>query len=269
MRIAGVAISEVRGRHPGADEEWVAQLLASASVSTASGPSEADYVDDHGDSFNWTYVAVYGWRTDTSNPASKLSTTAAKPPAKKQRPNASAYFATTRHGAQPRVVRREWLKIFVSRKSAPKGAQRFIFSELAFGGFQLCDAMEKHHRFGCDLLDVSDAGALSATFKNAGDARAQMITLALVLGAHEAELGVHTWRSRNRAAERYLSQIASWGYDLSEIEQFVIKDNSDDESPPAIPHAVVSARPNCHARSCVDRGNACAGTRPSVSMHRR
>jgi hypothetical protein len=96
-----------------------------------------------------------------------------------------------------------------------------------------------------------------------------MITLALVLGAHEADLGVHTWRSRNRAAERYLSQIALWGYDLSEIEQFVIKDNSDDESPPAIPHAVVSARPNCHARSCVDRGNACAGTRPSVSMHRR
>jgi hypothetical protein len=86
--------------------------------------------------------ALTPWRTDTSNPASKLSTTAAKPPAKKQRPNASAYFATTRHGAQPRVVRREWLKIFVSRKSAPKGAQRFIFSELALGGFQLCDAME-------------------------------------------------------------------------------------------------------------------------------
>jgi hypothetical protein len=83
-------------------------------------------------------------------------------------------------------------KIFVSRKSAPNGAQRFIFSELALGGFQLCDAMEKHHRFGCDLLDVSDAGALSATFKNAGDARAQMITLALVLGAHEADLGVQT-----------------------------------------------------------------------------
>ena len=56
-----------------------------------------------------------------------------------------------------------------------------------------------------------------------------MITLALVLGAHEADLGVHTWRSRNRAAERYLSQIAIWGYDLSETEQSVIKDDSDDE----------------------------------------
>ena len=56
-----------------------------------------------------------------------------------------------------------------------------------------------------------------------------MITLALVLGAHEADLGVYTWRSRNRAAERYLSQIAIWGYDPSEIEQSVIKDDSDDE----------------------------------------
>jgi hypothetical protein len=27
--------------------------------------------------------------------------------------------------------------------------------------------MEKHHRFGCDLLDGSDAGALSATLKYA------------------------------------------------------------------------------------------------------
>ena len=127
------------------------------------------------------------------------------------------------------TVGREWLKVFVSRKSAPKGAQRFIFSEIAIGGFQLCDAMEKHHRFGCELLGVIDVSALTATLKNAGDARAQMITLALVLGAHEADLGVHTWRSRNRAAERYLSQISAWGYELSQIEQSAIKDDSDDE----------------------------------------
>jgi hypothetical protein len=41
--------------------------------------------------------------------------------------------------------------------------------------------------------------------------------------------GAHTWRSRNRAAERYLSQIAIWGYDLSETEQSVIKDDSDEQ----------------------------------------
>jgi ParB family transcriptional regulator, chromosome partitioning protein len=38
------------------------------------------------------------------------------------------------------TVRREWLKAFVSRKSAPKGAQRFIFSEIAIGGFQFSPA---------------------------------------------------------------------------------------------------------------------------------
>ena len=53
--------------------------------------------------------------------------------------------------------------------------------------------MQKHHRFGCDLLGVMDAGTLTSALKNASDARAQMITLTLVLGAHEADLGVHTW----------------------------------------------------------------------------
>ncbi|HEY6686121.1 MAG TPA: hypothetical protein VI094_07940 [Propionibacteriaceae bacterium] len=96
------------------------------------------------------------------------------------------------------VVRRDWLKTFVARKSAPKGAQRFIFTELAIGGYQLCDAMQKRHRFGRELLGMIDDGALIATLKNAGDARAQMITIALVLGAHEADLGGHTWRSQNR-----------------------------------------------------------------------
>jgi ParB family transcriptional regulator, chromosome partitioning protein len=86
--------------------------------------------------------ALTPWRTDTSNPASKLSTTATKPPAKKQRPERQRVLRNNKAWQTVEVVRRERLKIFVSRRSAPKGAQRFIFSELAFGGFQLCDAME-------------------------------------------------------------------------------------------------------------------------------
>ena len=85
----------------------------------------------------------------------------------------------------------------------------------------------KHHRFGCDLLDVSDAGALTATFK---ERRRSLSTNdhSCARSRSEADLGVHTWRSRSRAAERYLSQIAIWGYDLSETEQSVIKDDSDE-----------------------------------------
>ena len=54
-----------------------------------------------------------------------------------------------------------------------------------------------------------------------------MITLALVLSAFEATLGVHTWRSPDAVVARYLSQIAAWGYELSEIEQSVIKSDPD------------------------------------------
>jgi ParB family chromosome partitioning protein len=70
------------------------------------------------------------------------------------------------------TVRREWLKTFVTRKSAPKGSLRYILSELATGGYQLRDAMEKHHRFACELLGIDDVYALTATLNEAGDARA-------------------------------------------------------------------------------------------------
>jgi ParB family chromosome partitioning protein len=61
-----------------------------------------------------------------------------------------------------------------------------------------------------------------------GDAQEQMITLALVLGVFETTLGVHTWRSSNAAARRYLTQISAWGYELSEIEQSVIQESDSD-----------------------------------------
>jgi ParB family transcriptional regulator, chromosome partitioning protein len=209
------------------DEEW-----------TKLGDNDNDDSSDDGeDGYELTYVAVYGCSdpvtyghvepTTTALRSSRNGSQISDQEAKAER---QRVLRNNKAWRTAEAVRRDWLKTFVARKSAPKGAQRFIFSELATGGYQLSDAMQKRHRFGRELLGMIDDGALTATLKNAGDARAQMITLALVLGAHEADLGVHTWRSRNRAAaERYLSQISSWGYELSEIEQSVIKDGSDDE----------------------------------------
>jgi ParB family chromosome partitioning protein len=135
------------------------------------------------------------------------------------------------------TVRREWLKNFVTRKTVPKGAVRYIFSELAEGDHQLRDGMDKQHEFARELLGLDapvsrwqrtpGADALINTLGNAADARAQVITLALVLGAFETTLGVHTWRNPNAGAARYLTQIAAWGYELSVIEQSVIKNNTE------------------------------------------
>jgi ParB family chromosome partitioning protein len=53
-------------------------------------------------------------------------------------------------------------------------------------------------------------------------ARAGHVTLAVVLGAIEASTGKHTWRQPNRTARAYFTQIAAWGYPLSEVEQIVV-----------------------------------------------
>jgi ParB family chromosome partitioning protein len=129
------------------------------------------------------------------------------------------------------------MRTFVARKTAPKGALRYILAEVAEGDHQLRDGMDKQHEFARDLLGLDapvsrwqrtpGSDALINTLSNAGDARAQVITLALVLGAFEATLGVHTWRHPNAGVARYFAQLATWGYELSEIEQSVIKNDSE------------------------------------------
>jgi ParB family chromosome partitioning protein len=139
------------------------------------------------------------------------------------------------------AVRREWLKNFAARKTAPKGALRYILGEVANGDHHLRDGMEKQHGFARELLGLEPptprwerttcSDALINTLSSAGDARAQVVTLALVLGAFETTLGVHTWRNRNASAARYLTQIAAWGYELSEIEQSVVDHLADHDDP--------------------------------------
>jgi ParB family transcriptional regulator, chromosome partitioning protein len=109
----------------------------------------------------------------------------------KPRPNVNECCATTKPGALLRVCVANWLKTFIARKSAPKGAHRFVFAELAVDSYRLRDAFDKQHRIACELLD-REQKALIAAMDDASDARAQMIVLALVLSAHEARLGVHT-----------------------------------------------------------------------------
>jgi ParB family transcriptional regulator, chromosome partitioning protein len=194
--------------------------------------------DDDDYTYEDTYVVIYG----CSDPATSGHIEPSATDARKAR-NGGGISKEDARAERQRVlrnnrawrsaetVRREWLKTFVARKNAPKGALRYILGALASADYHLSNAMQRgQHRFARELLDIDDdVNALTAALNDASDARAQMITLALVLGAYEAELDVHEWRHRNAYAVRYLSQLATWGYELSEIEQSVIKDDSDDE----------------------------------------
>lgn len=61
-----------------------------------------------------------------------------------------------------------------------------------------------------------------ARLSTANDARAQVVALALVLGAYEDHTGVQTWRHPGPAARRYLAALVEWGYEPSEVEEIVL-----------------------------------------------
>lgn len=68
---------------------------------------------------------------------------------------------------------------------------------------------------GCDEL-----GALPQYAAQPG--KAAHAVLAIALGAVEATLDRHTWRNPSKTDAEYLSQLAAWGYTLSDVEQMVI-----------------------------------------------
>jgi ParB family transcriptional regulator, chromosome partitioning protein len=129
-------------------------------------------------------------------------------------------------------VRRRWLAELLSRKTPPAGAVQFLIEELARGDHSLRRALEDGHRFAQPLLGLTElkpnygrpsASAILDALATASSNRAQVIGLALVLGACEAATGVHTWRDPIDAASgRYFAALKRWGYPLSDVEQIVL-----------------------------------------------
>ena len=226
------------------DEEWIQPARDAASNEAAGDDDDQDDStasvdedeDDDDDGYTLAYVAVYGCsdpvanghieaQASRTNHRNQISDEEAKAERRRVLANNKAWRAAE-------TVRREWLKNFVTRKTAPKGALRYILSELAEGDWQLRDGMNKQHDFARTLIGLeapmprwqrtSDSDVLIDTLSNAGDNRAQVIALAVVLGAFETTLSVHTWRNPNAGTARYLTQIVAWGYELSAIEQSVI-----------------------------------------------
>jgi ParB family chromosome partitioning protein len=122
------------------------------------------------------------------------------------------------------AVRRDWLTQLLARKTAPKGAMRFVIAELADPGTHLAYTMQRHHEVACQLLGVEQAPPawdtesdievhLRTVLDSASDARAEVIALGLALGAYEETMVVDIWRrppAPRQAA--YLSKLVEWGY---------------------------------------------------------
>lgn len=119
------------------------------------------------------------------------------------------------------TVRREWLTTLLSRKTLPKDATQFAVRVAATNGADLDNGRALAHT----LLGVeAPNGYHSNTLPDlaAKPGRAGHMLLALAFAAIEHGTGRHTWRNPHDGITRdYFTQIAAWGYTLSDVEQTV------------------------------------------------
>jgi len=159
------------------------------------------------------------------------SGTATGPMSEEQKADRRAVIAGNKAWTSAEKVRRAWLRTFAARKTTPKDAPALIAYAVTTCNTDLTHAAQSGHALartalGLDAAKSNGYGGFvagEAAITNAIDAaslsRAQLIGLVVVLAAIEARTGTHTWRNPTPTIARYLRAIASWGYNLSEIEQ--------------------------------------------------
>jgi ParB family chromosome partitioning protein len=133
-------------------------------------------------------------------------------------------------------VRRRWLRDFLARRTAPKGAAALVATALAHGEQALGRAFGNRHLRALDLFrmdgmttddpdyDSTRRGmrGLTTLLDGVSEARALHVVLGIVLSAYEDSWGTDTWRHPGAADVRYLAFLMANGYEPSEVERLVL-----------------------------------------------
>jgi ParB family chromosome partitioning protein len=146
-------------------------------------------------------------------------------------------IANNKAWASAEVVRRDWLRQFLARKTAPQGAEALICEAVVGGQFTLTKAMDAAHPMlrellGLDTASVYGGGRQTAEHlaeQQATPKAATMTTLAAVVTAWESSTGKHTWRNPSRWDARVLGALSTWGYQPSEVESILAAQPTGDQ----------------------------------------
>ena len=136
------------------------------------------------------------------------------------------------------ATRRAWLLDYLTRKTPPQTAATFVLGSLAGEAFLL--TQHTASATTAELLGVDaeklHGTALATWIDTLTPARAQVVTLALVLGAYEARTTKDAWRRNSYGGDHgvahYLHFVASLGYPLSQIEEVMTGDRPEDDVDP-------------------------------------
>ncbi len=118
------------------------------------------------------------------------------------------------------TVRREWVRVLLTRRTPPKGAAALIATALA------CDpeVVTRGRDLAADLLGwdrgvYGRSPALTGLIDQASEARAQVLALAVVLAGYEDATYTGSWRTVHPATRRYLTFLTACGYTLADVER--------------------------------------------------
>jgi len=123
------------------------------------------------------------------------------------------------------VVRREWVKSLLARKTAPKGWQAFVLHSIT----QHSDVTGYDGAVAADLAGIKVDETKSGWGWNPlrdhvakSTARPEVGLIALVCAGFERGIPKDAWRSASRTNADYLSQLVTWGYTPAEVEQIIL-----------------------------------------------
>ena len=151
-------------------------------------------------------------------------------------------------------VRRAWIsESFLTRTTAPKGAETFLALAIAHG-----EHVEDGYRLHAEL--TAKAGettpgeewerrynaktAITARADAATPKQAVMIAVALLVCEWESGTSRNTWRRPTARDERYLTALIAWGYQPSDVERLIlaqaeqVTEPEDDTTADATPEPV-------------------------------
>ncbi|MDQ2626864.1 MAG: ParB N-terminal domain-containing protein [Actinomycetota bacterium] len=171
---------------------------------------------------------------DTDEDAAAARAQAEAEQAEAQRRERRKVIALNRLGDAATVVRREFLVKLLTRKTPPKGAGIFTANCLVRDPSLISDYQGP--TVSAELLGVDASTGLRKQVTDlppTGDARAQVLTLAVVLGALEARTPKDAWRGGGGGylvrSRDYLAFLVEQGYELADVERIITGERSADE----------------------------------------
>lgn len=119
------------------------------------------------------------------------------------------------------VVRQEWVKTLLSRKTAPRAWAYFVVHAITHHP-ETAQGYESH--VAATMIGAKTEGQHHPLRSHVDEttARAEFALIALICGGYEKRLPKDSWRSPYQIHKDYLEQLVTWGYTASAVEQIIL-----------------------------------------------